>query len=143
LGILRAMNEPNVLVNFRLDRDRPMRIKWHATDGVPGDGYKAQVTAFTLGDGARLQMDSTAILEQTAPDPSGGIGAYLVTFSGMVGFAGDHPDRARIDKLEDEEIDYEMVFLHEDDGRLAVEVEDYEVRDRPRGMAHKLTRRNA
>jgi hypothetical protein len=143
LGILRAMNEPNVLVNFRLDRDRPMRIKWHATDGVPGDGYKAQVTAFTLGDGARLQMDSTAILEQTAPDPSGGIGAYLVTFSGMVGFAGDHPDRARIDKLEDEEIDYEMVFLHEDDGRLAVEGEDYEVRDRPRGMAHKLTRRNA
>jgi hypothetical protein len=143
LGILRAMNEPNVLVNFRLDRDRPMRIKWQATDGVPGDGYKAQVTAILLGDGSRLQMDSTAILEQTAPDPAGGIGAYLVTFSGMVGFATDHADRARIDKLEDEEIDYEMVFLHEDDGRLAVEGEDYEIRDRPRGMAHKLTRRNA
>jgi hypothetical protein len=143
LGILRAMNEPNVLVNFRLDRDRPMRIRWHATDGVPGDGYKAQVTAITLDDGARLQMDSTAILEQTAPDAAGGIGAYLVTFSGMVGFAGDHPDRARIDKLEDEEIGYEMTFIHEDDGRLAVEGEDYEIRDRPRGMAHKLTRRNA
>ena len=137
------MNEPNVLVNFRLDRDRPMRIKWHATDGVPGDGYKAQVTAFTLDDGARLQMDSTAILEQTAPDPSGGIGAYLVTFSGMVGFAGDHPDRARIDKLEDEEIGYEMAFIHEEDGRIAVEGEDYEIRDRPRGMAHKLSRRHA
>jgi hypothetical protein len=137
------MNEPNVLVNFRLDRDRPMRLKWHATDGVPGDGYKAQVTAITLGDGARLQMDSTAILEQTAPDPTGGIGAYLVTFSGMVGFAGDHPDRARIDKLDDEEIDYEMAFIHDDDGRIAVEGEDYEIRDRPRGMAHKLTRRNA
>jgi hypothetical protein len=143
LGILRAMNEPNVLVNFRLDRDRPMRIKWHATDGVPGDGYKAQVTAITLDDGARLQMDSTAILEQTAPDAAGGIGAYLVTFSGMVGFAGDHPDRARIDKLEDEEIGYEMAFIHEEDGRIAVEGEDYEIRDRPRGMAHKLTRRNA
>jgi len=137
------MNEPNVLVNFRLDRDRPMRIKWHATDGVPGDGYKAQVTAITLDDGARLQMDSTAILEQTAPDAAGGIGAYLVTFSGMVGFAGDHPDRARIDKLEDEEIGYEMAFIHEEDGRIAVEGEDYEIRDRPRGMAHKLTRRNA
>jgi hypothetical protein len=143
LGILRAMNEPNVLVNFRLDRDRPMRIKWHATDGVPGDGYKAQVTAITLDDGARLQMDSTAILEQTAPDAAGGIGAYLVTFSGMVGFAGDHPDRVRIDKLEDEEIGYEMAFIHDEDGRIAVEGEDYEIRDRPRGMAHKLTRRNA
>ena len=137
------MNEPNVLVNFRLDRDRPMRIKWHATDGVPGDGYKAQVTVITLDDGARLRMDSTAILEQTAPDAAGGIGAYLVTFNGMVGYASDHPDRARIDKLEDEEIGYDMIFLREDDGRVAVDGEDYEVRERPRGMAHKLTRRHA
>ncbi len=137
------MSEPNALVNFRLDRDRPMRIKWHATDGVPGDGYKAQVTVITLDDGAHLEMDSSAILEQTAPDPGGGIGAYLVTFNGMVGYASDHPDRARIDKLEDEEIGYDMIFLHEDDGRVAVEGEDYEVRERPRGMAHKLTRRHA
>ncbi len=137
------MNEPNVLVNFRLDRDRPMRIKWTATDGVPGDGYKAQVTAIKLDDGAALRMDSTAILEQTAPDAAGGIGAYLVTFNGMVGFASDHPDRPRIDKLEDEEIAYDMTFIHEDSGRVAVEGEDYEIRDRPRGMAHKLTRRNA
>ena len=137
------MSEPNVLVNFRLDRDRPMRIKWHATDGVPGDGYKAQVTVIKLDDGATLEMDSSAILEQTAPDPSGGIGAYLVTFNGMVGYASDHRDRPRIDKLEDEEIGYEMIFLHEDDGRIAVEGEDYEIRERPRGMAHKLTRRNA
>ena len=137
------MSEPNALVNFRLDRDRPMRIKWHATDGVPGDGYKAQVTVIKLDDGAHLEMDSSAILEQTAPDPGGGIGAYLVTFNGMVGFASDHPDRARIDKLEDEEIGYEMIFLHEDGGRVAVEGEDYEIRERPRGMAHKLTRRNA
>lgn len=137
------MSEPNVLVNFRLDRDRPMRIKWHATDGVPGDGYKAQVTAIRLDDGAHLEMDNSAILETTAPDPGGGIGAYLVTFNGMVGYAADHPDRARIDKLEDEVIGYDMLFLREDDGRVAVEGEDYEIRDRPRGMAHKLTRRNA
>jgi len=143
LGILRAMSEPNALVNFRLDRDRPMRIKWHATDGVPGDGYKAQVTVIKLDDGAHLEMDSSAILEQTAPDPGGGIGAYLVTFNGMVGYASDHPDRARIDKLEDEEIGYDMIFLRQDDGRVAVEGEDYEVRERPRGMAHKLTRRHA
>src|ERR1051325_2003310 len=137
------MSEPNVLVNFRLDRDRPMRLKWHATDGVPGDGYKAQVTVIKLNDGANLEMDSSAILEQTAPDPGGGIGAYLVTFNGMVGYASDHPDRARIDKLEDEEISYDMIFLREDDGRVAVEGEDYEIRERPRGMAHKLTRRHA
>ncbi len=137
------MSEPNVLVNFRLDRDRPMRIKWHATDGVPGDGYKAQVTVIKLDDGATLEMDSTAILEQTAPDPGGGIGAYLVTFNGMVGYASDHRDRARIDQLEDEEIGYEMIFFREDDGRVAVEGEDYEIRDHPRGMAHKLPRRNA
>ena len=137
------MSEPNALVNFRLDRDRPMRIKWHATDGVPGDGYKAQVTVIKLDDGVILEMDSSAILEQTAPDPGGGIGAYLVTFNGMVGYAGDHPDRARIDKIEDEEIGYEMIFLREDDGRVAIEGEDYEIRERPRGMAHKLTRRHA
>jgi hypothetical protein len=137
------VSEPNVLVNFRLDRDRPMRIKWHATDGVPGDGYKAQVTVIKLDDGATLEMDSTAIREQTAPDPGGGIGAYLVTFNGVVGYASDHRDRARIDKLEDEEIAYEMIFLREDTGRVAVEGEDYEIRDHPRGMAHKLTRRNA
>lgn len=137
------MSEPNALVNFRLDRDRPMRLKWHATDGVPGDGYKAQVTVIKLDDGSSLTMDSSAILEQTAPDPGGGIGAYLVTFNGMVGYASDHPDRGRIDKLEDEAIGYDMIFLHEDDGRIAVEGEDYEIRDRPRGMAHKLTRRNA
>jgi hypothetical protein len=137
------MSEPNVLVNFRLDRDRPMRIKWHATDGVPGDGYRAQVTVIKLDDGAALEMDSSAILEQTAPDPGGGIGGYLVTFNGMVGYASDHRDRARIDKLEDEEIAYHMIFLRDDDGRVAVEGEDYEIREHPRGMAHKLTRRNA
>jgi hypothetical protein len=143
LGILRAMSEPNALVNFRLDRDRPMRVRWLATDGVPGDGYKAQVTVIRLDDGATLEMDSSAILEQTAPDPGGGIGAYLVTFNGMVGFASDHPDRARVDQLEDEEIGYDMVFIRERDGQHAVEGEDYEIRDRPRAMAHKLSRRNA
>jgi len=136
------MSEPNVLVNFRLDRDRPMRIKWHATDGVPGDGYKAQVTMIKLDDGVHLEMDSSAILEQTAPDPAGGIGAYLVTFNGMVGYASDHHDRRRIDKLGDEEIGYDLIFIHED-GRIAIEGEDYDIRERPRGMAHKLTRRDA
>src|ERR1041384_433662 len=134
------MSEPNVLVNFRLDRDRAMRIRWHATDGVPEDGYRAQVTVFRLDDGATLEMDSSAILEQTAPDPAGGIGAYLVTFNGMVGYASDHKDRARSETLEDEEVAYELIFLREDTGRIAVEGEDYEIREHPRAMAHKLSR---
>jgi len=137
------MREHNVLVNFRLDRDRPMRIKWLATDGVPGDGYKAQVTVIRLADGTPLEMDSSAILEYTAPDPGGGIGAYLVTFNGMVGFASDHPDRPRIDQLDSEEIAYDMVFIREHDGQLAVEGEDFEIRDTPRGTARKLSNRHA
>jgi len=136
------MSEPNVLVNFRLDRDKPVRLKWLATDGVPGDGYKAQITAIRLSDGAKLQMDGSAILEQTAPDASGGIGAYLVTFNGMVGFASDHPDRERIEKITDNEIDYDLEFVTEE-GRVAVEEEDYKILDRPRGMAHKISRRDA
>jgi hypothetical protein len=137
------MSEPNVLVNFRLERDRPVRVKWHATDGVPGDGYKAQITAIKLDDGARLQMDSSAILEQTAPDPAGGIGAYMVTFNGMVGYAHDHPDRARVEKLLDEEIGYELSFVQDETNKLAIEGEDYEVREAPRGMAHKISRRDS
>lgn len=137
------MSEPNALVNFRLDRDHPMRIKWLATDGVPGDGYKAQVTTIRFDDGTTLELDSSAILEQTAPDPGGGLGAYLVTFNGMVGFAADDPRRKRIDQLDEEEIGFEMVFIREHDGQLAVEGEDYEIRERPRAMAHKLTHRDA
>ena len=136
------MSEPNLLVNFRLDRDVPLRVRWFATDGVPGDGYKAQVTAIVLADGTRLAMHGSSILEQTAPDASGGIGAYLVTFNGMVGYAHDHADRARVERLDEEEIDYELEFVHED-GRLAVLDQDYKILDRPRGMAHKLSHRDA
>jgi hypothetical protein len=136
------MSEPTVLVNFRLDRDKPLRVKWLATDGVPGDGYKAQITAIRLPDGDRLEMDSSAILEQSAPDPAGGIGGYLVTFNGMVGFASDHPDRARVERLMDDEIEYDLEFVTEE-GRVAVEDEDYKVLDRPHGMAHKISRRDA
>jgi hypothetical protein len=130
----------NVLVNFRLDESRPVRVKWFATDGVPGDGYKAQITAVLLGE-QRLAMDSSAILEQTAPDPAGGIGGYVVVFNGMVGFADDHPDRPHVEKLTDAEITYELSFIHEDDGRVAVEDEDYKIVDRPNAMAHKISGR--
>jgi len=130
----------NVLVNFRLNPDRPVRLKWNATDGVPGDGYKAQITAVTLND-TRIEMDSSAILEQSAPDPAGGIGAYLVTFNGMVGFGDDHPDRKLVEGLEDAEIQYELAFVHTDSERIAVEDEDYKILERPSAMAHKISGR--
>jgi hypothetical protein len=136
------MSDSNVLVNFRL-RDQPMRIKWMATDGVPGDGYKAQVTTIILSDGTRLGMDSSSILEQTHPDAAGGIGGYLVTFNGIVGFAADHPDRAIVDRLEDGEIDYELDFVHEQDERAAIEDQDFRIVERPRGTVTKLTARAA
>jgi hypothetical protein len=136
------MAESNVLVNFRLDRDTPLRLKWLATDGVPGDGYKAQVTSIRLADGTAIEMDSSSILEQTAPDPSGGIGAYMLTFNGMVGYAADHPNHGKMDSLGDEEIDYDLVFLHEENGRTAVENEDYKILARPRAKAHKMSKRS-
>lgn len=136
------MSEPNVLVSFRLDRDQPVRVRWLATDGVPGDGYKAQITAILLADGTRLAMHGSSILEQTAPDPGGGIGGYLMTFNGMVGYAADHADRPRVERLLDEEVDYELEFVHED-GRVAVVDQDYKIVERPRGMARKLSHRDA
>ena len=137
------MSEPNVLVNFRLDKDRPLRMRWLASDGVPGDGYKAQITAIKLQGGARLAMHASAILEHTAPDPGGGLGAYTMTFNGMVGFAADHPDRSHVDKLDDQDIEYVLEMVHDDSGRIAVEKQDYDVIERPRGRATKLVRRGA
>lgn len=136
------MSAPNVLVSFRLDHDRPARVRWLATDGVPGDGYKAQITAILLADGARLEMHGSSILEQTAPDPAGGIGGYLVAFNGMVGYAADHADRARVERLLEEEVDYELAFVH-DDGRVAVPDQDYKLIERPRAMARKMSHRDA
>jgi hypothetical protein len=133
------MSASNVLVSFRLDRDRVVRLKWFATDGVPGDGFKAQVTAIKLMDGGRLAMDKSAIMEHTAPDPEGGLGGYQMTFNGMVGFASDHADRKVVDKLVDQEIEYDLEFVHDESGRVAVENTDYRIVERPRGLAKKLT----
>jgi hypothetical protein len=136
------MSAPNVLVNFRLDRDRPARVRWLATDGVPGDGYKAQITAILFADGTRLEMHGSSIIEHTAPDPAGGIGGYLVAFNGMVGYASDHADRARVEKLLDEEVDYALEFVR-DDGHVAVVDQDYKIIERPRAMARKMSHRDA
>ena len=134
------MSEPNVLVNFRLDKDQPLRLRWLATDGVPGDGYKAQITAIKLSDCGKLAMDGSAILEQTAPDPGGGLGAYIMTFNGMVGYASNHPDRSRVETLADQEVDYDLEFVHDDTGRAAEENRDYKILERPRGFARKISK---
>jgi len=135
------MSEPNVLVSFRLDKEAPLRFRWMATDGVPGDGYKAQITAIKLNGGGRLEMDGSAILEQTAPDAAGGLGAYMMMFSGMVGYAADHPDRKQIDSIEDQQVEYELAFVHDESGRVAIENEDYKIVDRPRGWLRKLSKK--
>lgn len=132
------MSEPTVMISFRLERDRPLRIRWIATDGVPGDGYKAQVTAIKrIEGGGVLAMDASAILEQTAPDPMGGVASYLLTFSGMVGYPAGHAERAVVDLISDEEVEYDLEFVHAD-GRVAEEGEDYKILDRPRAHAKKL-----
>jgi hypothetical protein len=136
------MSEPNVLVSFRLEKDAPVRFRWMATDGVPGDGYKAQITAINLADGGRLEMDGSAILEQTAPDPGGGLGAYVMAFSGMVGYPADHPDRKHIDAVDDQEVEYDLEFVHDDSGRVAIENEDYKIVERPRGWLRKLSKKS-
>lgn len=134
------MSAPNVLVSFRLDRAQPLRLRWLATDGAPGDGYKAQITAIKLMDGKRLAMDSSAILEQTAEDPEGGTGAYTLTFNGMVGFAADHPDRGIVDKLVDQDVEYDLEFVHENGKKVAVENTDFRIVERPRGTARKVAK---
>lgn len=134
------MSEPNVLVNFRLDKEAPLRFRWMATDGVPGDGYKAQVTAIKLEGGGVLEMDGSSIVEQTAPDAAGGLGAYMLTFSGMIGYAADHPNRKQIDKLDDQQVEYDLVFVHDDSERVAIENEDYKIIERPRGWLRKLSK---
>jgi hypothetical protein len=136
------MSEANVMVSFHLDRDTPVRFRWLATDGVPGDGYKAQITAIVLADGTRLAMDDSSILEQPQPDPSGGANAYMLSFTGMVGYAADHADRRHIDKLADTDVDYELAFVH-DDGHVASVGQDYQIIVQPRAVAGKLTKHDA
>ena len=121
------------MVSFRLDRETPMRVRWFATDGAPGDGYKPQVTAIVLPDGTRLAMHGSSIMEQTQQDGD----VYTMTFTGMVGYAADHADRAHIDGLTESEVDYEVEFVH-DEGKNAVPETDFVIVERPRARAKKL-----
>lgn len=128
----------NILVNFRLDHATPIRVTWKAADGTPTDGYKPQITAIELADGGVLAMDGSAILEQAVPDPLGGVSDFLVSFTGVVGFPADHADRARVDKIVEEQVGYRLTFVRGDDGHVAVEGTDYTIVERPAAMARKL-----
>jgi hypothetical protein len=140
-GYSGRMSEASVLVNFRLDRDQPMRVKWRANDGHPGDGYKPQITAIRLSDGDVLHMDASAIMEQCAQDTStDDPNDYIIMFNGMVGFAADHADRARIDRIVEDSIDYDLEFIAED-GRHAMAGVDFTILDKPRGLARNLSKR--
>lgn len=124
-----------IMLRVVLGRDNPMRVRWLATDGVPGDGYKAQVTALVLPDGTRLAMHGSSIMEQA--QQAGG-DTYAITFTGMIGYAKDHADYAHVEPLVDAEVDYEVEFVHEE-GRNA-SPDDFEVVDRPRAIATNLAR---
>ena len=120
------------MVSFRLARETPLRVKWSATDGAPGEGYKAQVTAIILPDGTRLAMHGSSILEQTQEDGDG----FLVTFTGVVGYAEDHADYAPVSALTETEVDYELEFVHEDGHNAPAD--QFEIVDRPRAIAKKI-----
>jgi hypothetical protein len=127
----------NVLVNFRLDPATPIRVAWMAADGTPTDGYKPQITAIVLANGARLAMDASAILEHATA--GAGAGEFAISFTGMVGFAADHADRARVEGIAAEEaVDYEIAFVRAEDGKLAALGTDYTVTARPQATARKL-----
>jgi hypothetical protein len=66
-----------------------------------------------------------------------------MTFNGMVGYAHDHADRRRVEKLDEEEADYELEFVHEEDGRIAEPDRDYRIIDRPRALVVKVSHRDA
>jgi len=118
-----------------LGREHPMRVRWLGTKGAPGDGYKAQVTALVLPDGSRLAMHGSSILEQAHPADDG---SYTITFTGMIGYAPDHADVARVEELTDAEVDYEIEFVNEDGGTAPAS--DFEVVERPRAVATNLAK---
>lgn len=120
-----------------LGREHPMRLRWHGTDGAPGEGYKAQVTTVVLPDGTRLGMHGSSVLEQTALHGD----EYHVTFTGMIGYAPDHADFAAVEKFASAEVDYEVDFVHEDGHSAPADA--VEVVERPRALAQNLANPSA
>jgi hypothetical protein len=127
-----------VMLRVVLGRENPMRVRWRATDGAPGDGYKAQVTALVLPDGTRLAMHGSSVMEQAQPTDDG---EFAVTFTGMIGYAPEHADYAHVEQLSDTDVDYEIEFVHEDGHTAGADA--FDIVERPRATATNLAKSGA
>ena len=108
---------------------------------MPGDGYKAQITAVKL---ARLHAGDGRLGDPRA-DRAGSRRRHRrlhgdVQRHGRVRARITRISR-RVEALTDAEIEYELEFVHDETGRIAVENEDYKILERPAGMAHKISGR--
>jgi hypothetical protein len=126
-----------VMIAFQLRGDTPISIAWRATDGSPGDGYKAQITAIILPDGKRITIRANDIVEAVVPDPTTAEHQYNMSFAGIVTYAADHADHAVVSAVNEERVGYDLEFVRPD-GTRAVEDTDYEIRERPPALAARL-----
>src|SRR5262245_50267385 len=120
----------NVMIAFQLRGDTPIRISWKATDGSPGDGYKAQITAIILPDGKRISIRPNDIVEAVVPDPATAEHDYNMSFAGVVTYPPDHADYAVVSTVDEDRVGYDLEFVRPD-GTKATEDEDFVIRDRP------------
>lgn len=128
-----------LMIAFQLKADTPVRIRWRATDGAPGDGYKSQITAIILPDGKRITIGANEIVEACIPDPASADRDYNVSFAGVVTYGEDHPDYAVVSLIGEDRVEYDLEFVRRD-GTRAVEGEDFAVRERPPALAARLAR---
>lgn len=128
------------MIAFQLKADSPVRVSWKAQDGAPGDGYKAQITAIILPDGKRITIGSNEIVEAVIPDPASAARDFNLSFAGIVSYADDHPDHAVVSALGEERVGYDLEFVRPD-GSLAIEDQDFVIRERPPALAASMTKR--
>jgi hypothetical protein len=128
-----------VMIAFQLKADTPVRVSWKATDGVPGDGYKSQITAVILPDGKRITIGANEIVEACIPDPASAAHDYILSFAGVVTYAPDHPDHPVVAAIDEDRVSYDLEFVRPD-GSRATEDQDFEIRDRPPALAARIKR---
>jgi hypothetical protein len=129
-----------VMIAFQLKADAPVRIKWKAQDGHPGDGYKSQITAIILPDGKRITIGANEIVEACIPDPSTADRHYNLSFAGVVTYAEDHPHYAVVQTIDEDRVGYDLEFVRPD-GSRAIEEQDFELVARPPALAARMGKR--
>jgi hypothetical protein len=128
-----------VMIAFQLKADTPVRIRWRAQDGAPGDGYKSQITAIILPDGKRITIGANDIVEACIPDPASADRDYNLSFAGVVNYGDDHPDFDVVETITEDRVSYDLEFVRRD-GSRAVEEQDFELLARPPALAARMTR---